>query len=57
MKKNAKGMQVVVYDLGGNALSATAVSEIEKAVIETITRLKTENESKYTTLAHTVVVE
>ena len=55
--KKAKGMQIVVYDLGGNPLPSTAVEEIEVAVVKTIKRLKTENESKYTTLAHTVVVE
>ncbi len=57
MKKKNKAMQIAVYDLGGNPLSTAAISEIELAVVKAIKKLKTENDSKYTTLAHTVVVE
>lgn len=50
-------MQIAIYDVAGNPLSPTVVEEFEIAVVKTIKRLKTENPSKYTTLAHSVVVE
>jgi len=57
MSKKPTGMQVTVYDLGSNPLPTEAIEEVEKAVVNVLKRLKNQDSSKYSTLAHLVVTE